>query len=351
MVSSFNPEQPPKPGATSPPQHEHGLQDSLLPSLIATGAVSSIGADELLLIGEDFAEKFQTQVHGVVNDLFSPHSHGFNSHKPLCNATSEPAAHKGAFMYIMTSFGYADLLKASVCSLRVHNPNAHVAVGIVLEYFGEKADEIILWILDELGADSIVMFPKLEFASAHTSRFTMNWLKLRLWQLEDVYESIVFLDADTLVGGNLMHLFDLPFRFGATLDMDKGQCTFEKFQSGVFFLRPCRSHFLHMIALLNNNPWLAFPGDHAEQSFLDWYYFYDRAVLPASFHVIEVALKSNRMMTFGSPKSYRSNVPIPSDQFVRRVQVLHLVQKRILDPQLSAVVKPMLGQCINIVKK
>ncbi len=49
----------------------------------------------------------------------------------------------------------------------------------------------------------------------------MNWVKLRVWELEDEFDALLVIDADTTVVGDVSGVFALPTDFAATLDMDK----------------------------------------------------------------------------------------------------------------------------------
>ena len=51
-------------------------------------------------------------------------------------------------------------------------------------------------------------------------RYTLNWLKLRAWELQE-WDAIVLLDADVTVLGDLTHIFSLPTDFAAVLDNGK----------------------------------------------------------------------------------------------------------------------------------
>lgn len=76
-----------------------------------------------------------------------------------------------------------------------------------------------------------------------------NFAKLRLWQLEE-YDSVVFLDADTLVLRNCDRLFDYP-EFCAAPNVYEGLADFHRLNSGVFTARPSAETYARMLAALD----------------------------------------------------------------------------------------------------
>ncbi|MEO9612036.1 MAG: glycosyltransferase [Nitratireductor sp.] len=76
-----------------------------------------------------------------------------------------------------------------------------------------------------------------------------NFAKLRLWQLED-YDSVVFLDADTLVLRNIDRLFAYP-EFSAAPNVYERLADFHRMNSGVFVARPSQRTFERMLAALD----------------------------------------------------------------------------------------------------
>lgn len=76
-----------------------------------------------------------------------------------------------------------------------------------------------------------------------------NFVKLRLWQLED-YDSVVFIDADAIVLKNCDRLFDYP-EFCAAPNVYERLSDFHRLNSGVFTARPSRDTFARMMAELD----------------------------------------------------------------------------------------------------
>ena len=98
-----------------------------------------------------------------------------------------------------------------------------------------------------------------------------NFAKLRLWQLEE-YDSVVFLDADTLVLRNIDRLFAYP-EFSAAPNVYERLADFHRMNSGVFVARPSQRTFEKMLAALDT-PGAFWP--RTDQTFLqsffpDWH--------------------------------------------------------------------------------
>ena len=76
-----------------------------------------------------------------------------------------------------------------------------------------------------------------------------NFAKLRLWEMEE-YDSVVFLDADTLVVRNIDRLFAWP-EFCAAPNVYESVADFHRLNSGVFTARPSRETFNAMMERLD----------------------------------------------------------------------------------------------------
>lgn len=95
----------------------------------------------------------------------------------------------------------------------------------------------------------------------------LNFLKLRLWELEQ-FDKVVFLDADTLVVKNIDILFEYP-SFLAAPNLYAGPADFHRMNSGVFTAAPSRKMFLSMLLEIDQ------PGAYwprTDQSFLESYF-------------------------------------------------------------------------------
>lgn len=113
--------------------------------------------------------------------------------------------------------------------------------------------------------------------------FLDQFTKLTLWTLDKMgIESLVYLDADTLVVRNFDELFSLPYSFAAAPDVweDRRGMTLE-FNAGVLYLKPNSSVFQHMLDVL---PITRFPAQYAEQAFLNQYFAASTFTLPIVYN-------------------------------------------------------------------
>ena len=129
-------------------------------------------------------------------------------------------------------------------------------------------------------------------------------MKLRAWEMDE-YDAILMIDTDTLVLRDISSLWSIPAHFATVLDQDKDSSTFNALgsqQGGVVFLRPCKNVAKHMISLVKKNTTLQFSQGHAEQSFLDWYFRFDRWTLPLKYNSIGHLLKRHGEVTNAGTK-------------------------------------------------
>ncbi len=98
-----------------------------------------------------------------------------------------------------------------------------------------------------------------------------NFAKLRLWQMER-YDSVVFLDADTLVVRNIDKLFGYP-EFCAAPNVYESLADFHRLNSGVFTARPSQATFAAMMARLDQPDafWRRTDQTFLETFFADWH--------------------------------------------------------------------------------
>lgn len=94
-----------------------------------------------------------------------------------------------------------------------------------------------------------------------------NFAKLRLWQMSE-YETIVFLDADTIALHNIDRLFDYP-EFSAAPNVYETMADFHRLNSGVFVAKPSKDTFASMLNILDqpNKFWR-----RTDQTFLEGYF-------------------------------------------------------------------------------
>jgi hypothetical protein len=109
-----------------------------------------------------------------------------------------------------------------------------------------------------------------------------NWVKLRAWDWVD-YDALVLLDADTLVRGDLTHLFGLPAEFawaGAN-----GHGGYDWNRGGVLLMRPCAATFAAMMYVVHTHEHYQFRDALAEQDFLAWFFRYTLLALPMRYNL------------------------------------------------------------------
>ena len=98
-----------------------------------------------------------------------------------------------------------------------------------------------------------------------------NFAKLRLWQLTH-YETVVFLDADTLVLRSIDRLFNYP-EFSAAPNVYEGLGDFHRLNSGVFVAKPSSMTFDAMLSRLDEPDafWRRTDQTFLETYFPDWH--------------------------------------------------------------------------------
>lgn len=98
-----------------------------------------------------------------------------------------------------------------------------------------------------------------------------NFVKLRLWQLED-YESVVFIDADAIVLKRCDKLFGYP-EFSAAPNVYEALADFHRMNSGVFTARPSKATFARMMAELDQPDvfWRRTDQTFLQSFFPDWH--------------------------------------------------------------------------------
>ena len=120
------------------------------------------------------------------------------------------------------------------------------------------------------------------------SHFINQFTKLTLWNMTD-FDSIIYLDVDTLVFGDISHLYELVvdpsrtrFEFAAVADNWHGQFAFH-FNAGVLILHPSTAVFNELIRTMslegNYDPTMA------EQAFLNAFFQLRYLQLPMIYNV------------------------------------------------------------------
>jgi hypothetical protein len=231
---------------------------------------------------------------------------GYNGVKPTCSNTPPTNKKKRkAIFFLITSADdfYFYQLQLSVCTVRDnsnYSRNIEIVVGLAPDYFGDEAtlQSAMDFLLGEelLNVTTVVVLEKFEcgYQGPHP-RFNKNWLRLRLWELEDYFDTILYLDADVIVHRDISHLLELNVFFAAVSDMDKDRNQYSSFgtiQGGVLLIQPCKQIFLQMRVILKYNDISAFTHNFAEQSFLDWYFKFDGFRLGYQYNTISSIVRS-----------------------------------------------------------
>ena len=181
---------------------------------------------------------------------------------------------KHAFVTSLRTPEYLVLLKDLKCSLSATNPGIPL---VVLAVEGELSSHVITEI------ESFAQYrevPNIEFASKEP-RFSKNWFKMFAWNFTE-YESLILLDSDMVVLGNLRHVFELPTDFAWTfLNAPKG---YAYNVGGFIMLRPCAAVFDHMLRLVQEEKSKQYKSKFAEQSFFAWYFGYTGYRLPMAYN-------------------------------------------------------------------
>lgn len=113
-------------------------------------------------------------------------------------------------------------------------------------------------------------------------RYFLNWVKLRAWEWTE-YDALLLLDADTLVRGDLTHLFALPAEFAWAGANGRGGYDWNR--GGVLLLRPCAATFAAMMYVVHTHERFQFRDALAEQDFLAWFFRYTLLALPLRYNL------------------------------------------------------------------
>lgn len=212
------------------------------------------------------------------------------------------ARDKGRYAVLTTlrSNNYLPLLLHLACSMLHSNPSVKLLVATVKGDLTTAVEDRI----KRLKNAQLVYWPEFRVENALRARFSLNWVKLRAWEMDE-WDMLLMIDADTLVVGDVSPLFKIPAHFATVLDQDKffpGYNALGRQQGGVVLLRPCPAVAKHMMHLVTTNSTLQFSHQHAEQSFLDWYFRFERWTLPIRYNAIAYLLRDAGNMTSGGTK-------------------------------------------------
>ncbi|CAO1628546.1 unnamed protein product [Sympodiomycopsis kandeliae] len=144
-----------------------------------------------------------------------------NQHAPppprytLDNVTDGPAQsstgkRRGAWVTLMTGDVYLPGLAVFAHSLlRSHHASKFPLVVMLAQ--NSVSDEAIKTV-HELGCETVIVPPIATLVKAESlaaERFSQVWTKLRVWDLQDLFERCVLVDSDMLVRRNMDELFDI----------------------------------------------------------------------------------------------------------------------------------------------
>ncbi|MEX3010395.1 glycosyltransferase [Hoeflea sp. TYP-13] len=217
-------------------------------------------------------------------------------HHPELTA-SKQAASRHAYVTLVTNGDYVKGALALVRSIVLTGTDA----DIVVLHTGAVSGEDLLEVSD-LGARLIkaellptsddfnerhararlhsnAPFPKGRKPAFHTP--LDNFVKLRLWQLEE-YERCVFIDADAVVVRNMDRLFGYP-QFSAAPNVYESLSDFHRLNSGVFVAEPSADTFADMLQRLDQPDMF---WRRTDQTFLQSY-FPDWQGLPVFFNMLQ----------------------------------------------------------------
>jgi alpha-N-acetylglucosamine transferase len=202
-------------------------------------------------------------------------------------ALDRPAGSRCAYVTLVTNGDYVAGAVALLRSLRLTGTRADL---VVLHTGGVTADELApLAAFDVRFAACGLLETSDAFNARHgrdrlhaAAPFTKggkpafhtpldNFVKLRLWQLED-YERVVFVDADAIVLRSIDRLFDYP-EFCAAPNVYERLADFHRMNAGVFTARPSASTFAAMMARLDRPDvfWRRTDQTFLQDFFPDWH--------------------------------------------------------------------------------
>jgi len=170
------------------------------------------------------------------------------------------------------------------CSMEKVNANR----PLLILYDQNEILQSNIELLNNAGIETRPVGEMISFPNTFAKRFSINWTKLKLWTMEE-YTKIVYLDADMFMVQNVDHLFDLETDFAIPADADRfvSSCSPMGFnQAGLFVMVPCKAVFEHMYSMVKDNETLQFRNSDAEQGFLNFYYQFNRYLLPPSYNFL-----------------------------------------------------------------
>jgi len=205
--------------------------------------------------------------------------YGYEGPFPTC---SSPTFKNEIFATMLLTNNYLPSLLKLYCSMK----QVKTTRPLVVFYDSTTISEESLDILYSHGIEAQpieLMFISNKFID----RFSINWTKLRFWKMEQ-YSKIIYLDSDMFLLQNIDHLFDLPNTFAIPADTDRHACggPMGFNQAGLFVLQPCESIYHDMMSLVTSDPKYQFQYSDAEQGFLNFYFQFNRILLPPDYNFL-----------------------------------------------------------------
>jgi inositol phosphorylceramide glucuronosyltransferase 1 len=170
---------------------------------------------------------------------------------------------------------YSDSFAIAVAVVGHSTRSANVRARLILPYLGDRISQQALCIIRAVGWEphAIPFIPPPHNGRGIHHRFKDQYTKLNIWSFDQLgIDSLVYLDADTLVRRNFDELFDSPFNFAAVPDVygagdPRGFSI--TFNAGVLVLRPSTTVLRDMLQKIETAD---YPLKQAEQAFLNLYF-------------------------------------------------------------------------------
>lgn len=152
---------------------------------------------------------------------------------------------------------------------------ANTSARLILPYLEDRISAQALCISRAAGWEpyAVPFIPPPHKGQGIHLRFKDQYTKLNIWSFDQLgVDSLVYLDADTLVRRNFDELFDSPFNLAAVPDVygaDDPRGFSITFNAGVLALRPSSAVLRDMIQKIET---ATYPLKQAEQAFLNLYF-------------------------------------------------------------------------------
>lgn len=213
----------------------------------------------------------------IYKDTTEPHTRNLSRlDGTLCQNTDYFPQHKKA-IYTMLADDKNYVLSALKIAhtLRLHTTDEHFDM-VVMELVSKPLG-VAAWVcLEKMGwkrcvVDRINPFDEVGIQKRYP-RFVDLLTKVHVWGMT-MYETLVFLDADTLVLRSIRHLLRLKLshhKIAASAEMTSNG-GFEGFNTGVFVIHPDRHEYERLLSL-QQDPSVHFDISWADQGFLNFVY-------------------------------------------------------------------------------